>query len=157
MKNIHKVLVGLIILALNSCQSDVKTTMTTDNALGSPASEKKEVMAALNFLNQAMLDRSEEGLNSICSEQLSYGHSNGNIQTKDAFMDEVLNGAYDYTSILTPELTIEISRETAIARFVFDIKGIKNEEPQAVKLGCVQAYQKKGDHWKLLMRQAYKL
>lgn len=150
MKTIHMSLAVLLFFAFVGCQTNPDQTAPESNTI-------KEVENALTFLNQAMLDRSEEKLDAICAEQLTYGHSNGNIQTKAQFKDEVLNGPYDYTSILTPDLKIQVIDDTAVARFIFDIKGIKNEESQTVQLGCVQIYKKKAGKWKLLMRQAYKL
>ena len=119
---------------------------------------KLEVEQVVKEFNNAMINPSVELLENLCAEILTYGHSSGNIQNKSEFIDDLVNGPYDFRSVTSPELTINISGETAIARFIFIANAIYDEKPIDIRLGCIQVFQRQ-DSGKLILlaRQGYKL
>ena len=118
----------------------------------------EEVQQAVLIFNKAMIDPTVELMKGLCAEELTYGHSSGLIQNKAEFIDDIVNGPFDFISLEAPEQTIHISGNTAIVRHIFLAKGTNAGEPVDVRIGNMQVYQKDKDgKLKLLARQAYKL
>lgn len=112
----------------------------------------------VQVFNDAIVNPSVELLNDLCVDGLTYGHSSGLIQNKAEFIDDLVNGPYDFKSVTSPELSIEVSEETVVARFIFLANAIKEGKSIDIRLGCVQIYQRgTNGKLKLLARQAYKL
>ncbi|MEQ8218446.1 MAG: nuclear transport factor 2 family protein [Arenibacter sp.] len=118
----------------------------------------EEVQQAVSIFNKAMVDPTVELMEGLCADELTYGHSSGLIQNKAEFIDDIVNGPFDFISLEAPEQTIHISGDTAIVRHIFLAKGTNAGEAVDVRIGNVQVYQKDKDGGiKLLARQAYKL
>ncbi len=117
-----------------------------------------EVQQAVTTFNKAMVDPTVELMETLCAENLTYGHSSGLIQNKAAFIDDIVNGPFDFSFVEAPEQTIHISGNTAIVRHIFLAKATNAGNPVDIRIGNVQVYQK-DEHGKLrlLARQAYKL
>ncbi|GBF17860.1 MULTISPECIES: nuclear transport factor 2 family protein [Arenibacter] len=117
-----------------------------------------EVQRTVSTFNEAMVNPSTELMDSLCADELTYGHSSGLIQNKAAFIDDIVNGPFDFLSLEAADQTITISGNTAIVRHIFLAKGTNAGEPADVRIGNTQVYQKARDGaLKLLARQAYKL
>ena len=117
-----------------------------------------EVKQAVYTFNEAMIDPSAELMYKLCADQLTYGHSSGLIQNKTAFIDDLVNGPFDFLSLKAVDQTIHISGNTAIVSHIFLAKGTNAGEPLDVRIGNMQVYQKgKDGKIRLLARQAYKL
>ena len=150
LKNSYKIVrtstLILALLALTSCQDS-----TTD------ANVKTDVAAAVETLNNALVDPNEELLKEISLPQLTYGHSSGVIQDQQEFMDQLLNGDFDFVSVSTADQTIDVSGDTAVVRHILSIEGTNAGQPASVRIGILLVFQKEGGNWRLLARQAYKL
>ena len=118
----------------------------------------EKVALAINNLSQAMVNRDSTALHNLMMEKLSYGHSSGKIENKQEFIDEVVNGDFDFISIDTEEQTIFISGDdTAIVRHFFHTKAISADKPVDIRIGNMMVLRKQKGQWKILARQAYKL
>ena len=93
----------------------------------------------------------------MTSEVLTYGHSSGNVQDREEFIDDLINGPFDFLSIDTSDESIHILGDTAIVRHVLSAKGMNKGEPADVHIGIILVFQKKNGKLQLLARQAYKL
>lgn len=105
----------------------------------------------------AMVVKNIDVLENLTAEKLTYGHSSGKIENKAEYVDGVLNGAFQFTSITPIDQTISISKDVGVVRHIFKGEGTNNGTPAKVNIGCVLIFQKDKDNWKLLARQAYKL
>ena len=124
---------------------------------GADPNAKADVAAAVETLNNALVDPNGELLKVLALPQLTYGHSSGVIQDKQEFMDQLLYGKFDFLSVSTSDQTIDISGNTAIVRHILSIQGTEGGPPASSKIGIMLVFQKKGGNWLLLARQAYKL
>ena len=121
------------------------------------AQEKENaVAAAVEQLRQAMIDADQSKLESLVSDQLSYGHSSGVIDDKKTFVDKIVTGKSDFVSIDLSEQTITVSDKTAIVRHFFKAKTNDGGKPGEVQLRIMLVWQKQKGGWKLLARQAVK-
>ncbi|MCL6296283.1 nuclear transport factor 2 family protein [Jejuia spongiicola] len=159
-------LFGIVILAVlviysckeqqNETNKSVGTTEVNADEIQSPTKEEVEI-AVLSF-NDAIVNPTVASMEALCADNLTYGHSSGKIQDKAEFIDDIVNGPFNFSSVEAPEQSIYISGNTAVVRNIFLAKATKDGKSIDIRLGCVQVFQKqKDDGLKLLTRQAYKL
>lgn len=120
--------------------------------------DEDAIARAVRQLNQAMIDGNQIALEQLTANQLSYGHSSGLIEDKNAYITAIIDGTSGFTSIDLTEQTISISGDVALVRHKFaagtDNKG---QQPGTVKLTVLQVWQKQKGKWLLLARQAAKI
>ncbi len=93
----------------------------------------------------------------LVTADVSYGHSNGNVQDRAALVAYVKANELDLVKIETPNQSIAIAGAMAIVRHTFAANFFKAGVPGELKIGNLQVWQKQEGRWKLLARQAYKL
>lgn len=132
-------------------------TVTSIAVLGQKK-EEQAVADAVKQLNQAMIDGNQITLDQLTADHLSYGHSNGLIENKDAYITAIIDGTSGFTSIDLTDQTIALSGDVAIVRHKFSAgTDNKGQQPGTVKLGVLQIWQKQKGKWLLLARQATKI
>jgi ketosteroid isomerase-like protein len=117
----------------------------------------KEIESSIELLNKAMITPDKSTLDKLTAEELSYGHSTGAVQNKSDFIKDVLSGPVKFFQIDNVNQTINVADNTAIVRNICSIKGTRDGAPLDLKIGILMIWIKKGDAWKLLARQGYKL
>jgi hypothetical protein len=122
--------------------------------------QNKDISAvekALETLRIQMLNPTESGLKSISHLALTYGHSNGRIETQKEFMESFLTGASDFTSLDFSDVKIEIVGKTAVVRHVLIAESMdKGKQPAKVNIKVMLVFTKDKNGWLLLGRQAVK-
>ncbi len=116
-----------------------------------------EVAMVVDALSKAMVDRDGAALDELTMTELTYGHSSGRIQTKKEFIDEVVEGPFDFIKIAPTGQTIFIVDDMAVVRHIFNCEATNEGEPVTIRIGSMLVLKKQEDHWRLLARQAYKL
>ena|SRR5687768_15604334 len=120
--------------------------------------DEQALDTAVKQLNQAMIDGNHIMLDQLTSSKLSYGHSSGLIEDKNAYITAIVDGIFGFTSIDLTEQTISISDNVAIVRHKFSAgTDNKGQEPGRVNLAVLQIWQKEKGKWFLLARQATKI
>jgi ketosteroid isomerase-like protein len=123
----------------------------------SQSNDEKSVTQAVEALRKAMIDPDNNTLSGLAADDLSYGHSNGMIQDKTAFIEALTSGKSDFVTIELTEQTVKVVGNTAIVRHHFSATTNDGGKPGAVKLSILLIWQKQKGQWKLLARQAVKL
>jgi ketosteroid isomerase-like protein len=118
---------------------------------------EKEIESTIETFNKAMISPDQSTLDKLTAEELSYGHSTGAVQSKAEFIKDVLSGPVKFMQIDNAGQTIMMAGQTAIVRNICSIKGTRDGAPLDLKIGILMIWIKKGDGWKLLARQGYKL
>ncbi|MDT7828647.1 nuclear transport factor 2 family protein [Pricia sp. S334] len=159
MKNLSLLFFALVLFSFLACKDGNRPAgpASTETNVENPALERGEVEDAVAALNAALVDPERTVLKGMAADDLSYGHSSGNIQDGETFIDDLMNGPFDFLSIDTSDESIHISGSTAIARHVLSAKGTNEGEPAEVHIGIMLVFQKKNGKLRLLARQAYKL
>lgn len=103
-----------------------------------------------------MVEKDTAVLQELTMEKLTYGHSSGTIENQSEYVDGVLNGAFQFSSITPVDQTVSTSGDIGLVRHIFEADGTNNGNPAKVRIGCLLIFQKEGQ-WKLLARQAFKL
>lgn len=117
-----------------------------------------EVAEAVEALRVQLVDPEQAVLEGIADDILSYGHSNGHIEDKAEFIASLISQKFNFETLDLTEQTIDLSGETAIVRHQLQGNTADaGKEPGTANLKVMQVWQKKGDDWKLLSRQAVKI
>ena len=126
---------------------------------GGAASAQPAVAAAAERLRIAMVDPTAAALGALVSDDLSYGHSGGKVDTKASFISDLLDGKSDFVSITITDQTIKVvDANTAIVRHTLAADTIDSGKPGKVALKILGVWQKQGGgDWKLLARQAVRI
>ncbi len=161
MKTKHIIYILLLLLVIMSCEETEKKAKETSSvsASTSTSSVKNEenLTGSVKALNAAIIDPTQESLDAIVADELSYGHSSGKVQNKKEFIDDLLHGSYDFTSIDILDQKITMAGETAIVRQIFDSEALNSGDPVHIHIGNMLIFQKQEGKWKLLGRQAFKI
>ena len=118
---------------------------------------KKDVAAAVETLRLAMVDANKKVLEEITSEQLSYGHSSGKIDTKASFIEDLATGKSDFVSITLTDQTIVITDNVALVRHKLSGETNNNGKKDVINLYVLLVWQKQKGQWKFLARQAARI
>ncbi|MBV8095972.1 MAG: nuclear transport factor 2 family protein [Acetobacteraceae bacterium] len=125
-------------------------------ARAEPADEAA-VSQGVEALRKALLDKDKTRLEQLTADQLSYGHSDGRVQTKAEFIDGVMTGKAVVKSLTFPDLKVGLAGNAAIARHIYASESETDGKPNSVRIGVLAVWQKQDGSWKLLARQGYKL
>lgn len=119
---------------------------------------EKEVNDAVQKLRIAMLAEDAETLKKLTSENLSYGHSSGVIETQDEFVAVFASKKSDYQKWDISDQTITFQgKKLAIVRHNVLGEIASNGNVNTLNLGLLMVWVKEKGEWKLLARQAFRV
>ena len=119
--------------------------------------DETAVANAVENLRKVMIDPTQESLEGLVMNELSYGHSGGNIEDKAAFVEALVSGKSDFKSIEIKNQTIQVVGNTAVVRHQLFGDTSNNGQAGTVKLAVLTIWQKHKGKWLLLARQAIKI
>ena len=128
---------------------------TTSSTTFAQTAETAAVEQAGETLRKLMIEPDRAALERIFADRLSYGHSDGRVQTKAEFTDALMNGKSVFKSISLSGQTISLAGDIAIVRHRFEADAVSNGVPAQPHIRVLQVWQKQGDVWRLLVRQAH--
>jgi len=115
------------------------------------------IAQSVDAFNTAMLNADGPKLESLLADELSYGHSGGQVDSKTRFVDDLVKGTVDFFTVSISDQTISVTGNNAIVRHVLNgsvtNKGVKAE----LHLGVLMVWRRDKGSWKLLARQGYRL
>lgn len=137
MKNI----VTISLLFIYSCASAQRTTDGVTNAVYA--------------FNKAIIVKDTTALNKLLHNSLSYGHSNGWVETKAEQKANLFNGTITYHKIDQPELQVTVTGKTATVRGngSFDVD-YKENKHIVFDLNVMQTWIWEKGRWQMLNRQS---
>jgi len=113
------------------------------------------VKQAVYAYNKAIIEKDTTALNRLLHGRLSYGHSNGWIETRNEQITNLYNGTINYHKIDQPELQVMLNGKTATVRgngiFEVDMKG---QEHMVFDLHVMQTWIWEDGRWQMLNRQS---
>ena len=121
------------------------------------AADEAAVNQAVEAFRKASLAQDKAKLEQLFADQVSYGHSDGRVESKDQVINGVMNRKAVVKSIDFPELKIAVVGNSAVARHLYISESEMDGKPTSTKIGALQVWQKQDGNWKLLARQGYKL
>src|SRR6187399_3689577 len=113
---------------------------------------------AMQQLDKALLQKDETVLKSVLHKDLSYGHSNGWIQSKDDILNDFTSGKLTYNTIENNSSAIvKISGKYATVKTNTNAEGVVNGTAFKLTLHIMQFRIKTKKGWQLIARQSVKL
>lgn len=113
---------------------------------------------AMRKLDKALLEKDSLALSELLSEDLSFGHSNGWVQTKKDVWNDFASGKLEYKKIDTKSIAIvSMNKKWASVRTAADVTGKAGDKEYDMTLHVLQFWVKKKKGWQLLARQSAKL
>ena len=128
------------ILFLISCQSNV--AQDKNNA-------EQQILEQQSARFSAMIDADVVKLESLLADDLTYGHTKGDTETKTGFIETVKKGRIDYLSFVPRDVSVRIYENTALLTGFIDVKVIYNKEELVFTTRFLEAQRKVDGNWLL--------
>jgi hypothetical protein len=119
-------------------------------------SEKGEVMMKLLLLKTALVAKDSVTLSKVLADDVTYGHTNGLIQSKAELIHSVMTGEQDYKSIDPTTMNIRIFDKTAVVNMDSKVVLNYNKQSMQIDMKITFVWIKKNNDWQLEARQAVK-
>ena len=113
---------------------------------------------AMLRLDKALLEKDTAALRLVLHKDVSYGHSNGWVQTKKNILDDLVSGKLLYTKIETRDLALlAINKKWATAKMITNAEGAVSGTAFNLKLHVMQVWIRLKKGWQLMARQSTKI
>jgi len=158
MKKSISIVLLVAVVAATAC-NQTSTSTKKEEASADTTGVSADIEKRANDLTAAMLSGSRDSLNELTADNLDYGHSNGDVQTKSSFVDSLATKNWGFTQInIHDQHVVNIDGNTAIVRHkLYGEAKNKGKEPAKLALGVLQVWKKTDGKWLLYARQGYKL
>jgi hypothetical protein len=110
----------------------------------------------LRQFHRDLVKKNTVSINQQTDKALSYGHSNGWVETKTEMIHNLESDYLSYQSFKEDSIGISINANVASARFVADVSATLNGTPAVFHLKVLEVWVRKGNRWVLFARQAVK-
>lgn len=127
----------------------------TSLVVAAQTAEEKLVTTIKEF-HQALVKKNTVSIIQQTDKAISYGHSNGWVETKAEMINNLETGYLTYRSFKEDSLQVTINGNVAHARFIADIEATLNQKDSQFHLKVLEVWVKKGKRWLLFARQAVK-
>ena len=131
--------------------------LTNVQPVAAQSSDEAAVAQAVEAFRKAALAKDRNQFETLCADQMSYGHSSGRIETKTQFIDDATGPRSVWKFIDLSNQNIQIVGNNAIVRHMFTGENVSEGKTNAIKIGILMVWQKQDGRWKLLARQAYRI
>ncbi len=121
------------------------------------AGDEAAVTESVEMLRKALLEADKAKLEQVASAQISYGHSDGRVETKEQFINGVMTRKQVVKSLAFPELKVAVVGNAAVARHIYLSESERDGKATTTRIGALQVWQKQDGGWKLLARQGFRL
>ncbi len=112
------------------------------------------IMMKMLSLKTALIKKDSVSLTKLLSEDVTYGHTNGMIQTKQQLIRDVVSGAQDYKSIEPSDMKIRFYDNTAVVTMIGDVVLNYQNSPLTMHMFITLVWVYKDNEWKLVARQS---
>lgn len=116
----------------------------------------EKLITTIKEFHQALVKKNTVSIIQQTDKAMSYGHSNGWVETKAEMINNLQTGYLNYRSFKEDSLQVTINGNVAHARFIADIEATLNQKDSQFHLKVLEVWVKKGKRWLLFARQAVK-
>jgi len=121
------------------------------------STDEVAVTENVEVLRRAIFEADKARLDQGSAPQISYGHSDGRVETKEQFINGVMTRKQTVKSLAFPELKVAVVGDAAVARHIYLAESELDGKQTTTKIGALQVWQKQNGSWKLLARQGFRL
>ncbi len=116
--------------------------------------DEAKLIQTMKEFHQALVNNNTVSINQQTDKALSYGHSNGWVETKADVIKDLETGYIDYLSFRDDSIAVSMNVNMANVRFVAEIIAIMKGATNTYRLKVLEVWVKKGKRWLLFGRQA---
>lgn len=113
-----------------------------------------EVMAAMEAWRHAMMKRDGAALERLYHPDLSYGHSNGSIETKPEAIQHIVTSKTDYAVVDLVDTKVRVHGNFALVTGRVNYKQVTDGKTTDVKLFVLHVWTRGPQGWQMIGRQA---
>lgn len=123
-------------------------------AFANAQTDEEKLITTIKEFHQALVNKNTVSINQQTDKALSYGHSNGWVETKADMIKDLETGYISYGSFKEDSISVTINGNMANVRFVADISATMKATSNSYHLKVLEVWVKKGKRWVLFARQA---
>lgn len=116
--------------------------------------DEQKLTATVKEFHQSLVNGAIASINQQTDKALTYGHSNGWVETKTDMIRNLETGYLDYNSFEEDSMKVTVNGTLAHARFVANINVTMNGNTATYRLKVLEVWVRKGKRWILFARQA---
>jgi ketosteroid isomerase-like protein len=123
------------------------------------SAKEEKVWSRVQALTKAVFEaRDSIALKEMVSDELTYGHSGGNIEDKATMVTMAATSSTTYRNVQIEKVAIDVNRRTAVVRHNLRAGSVDAAGVEApLNLSILQVWKKEHGKWKLWARQAVKI
>ncbi len=118
--------------------------------------DEEKLVTTVKEFHQNLINKNTISINQQTDKALTYGHSNGWIETKNEMMKNIETGYIKYNSFVEDSVSVSMNGRLANVRFLATINVDLNGKNGTYFLKVLEVWQRKGERWILFARQAVK-
>jgi hypothetical protein len=116
----------------------------------------QKLITTVKEFHQALVKKNTISINQQTDKALSYGHSNGWVETKADLIKDLETDYISYQSFTEDSISVLMNDNVANVRFVAEITATMKGLANTYHLKVLEVWIKKGKRWVLFGRQAVK-
>jgi ketosteroid isomerase-like protein len=120
----------------------------------SSASAEDEIMAGMEAWRQAMMKKDRAAFERLYHSDLTYGHSNGQLETKPEAIQHIVAGKSDYASVDLADTKIKVHGNFALVTGRVNLKQVTDGKPSDVRLIVLHVWTRGPQGWQMIGRQS---
>ncbi len=124
--------------------------------IASAQTDEEKLIKTVKEFHQTLVNKNTVSINQQTDKALSYGHSNGWVETKTEMIENQKTGYLIYHSYKEDSILVSMNGNMASVRFVADIEASVKGNKGSYHLRVLEVWVKKGNRWVLFARQALK-
>jgi len=123
------------------------------------SADEDAVAKSVEAFRAAQVAADAKAFDALCAPELSYGHSDGRVEDKAAFIANATNGKSKWVSLKYEDPKIRVVGPAAIVRFHWlgEQESVADGKKSSTNLHILMNWQKQGADWKLLSRASTRL
>ena len=121
------------------------------------SAEQSQVMMKMLSLKNSLIGKDSVTLMYLLANDVTYGHTNGVIQTKAEIIRSVMSGEQDYKSIEPSNMDIRIYENTGVVTMNSKVSMNYQNKPLDMNMFVTLVWIKSKNDWKLVARHSVKL
>ena len=118
--------------------------------------DEQKLLTTLKEFHQALVNKNTISINQQTDKALSYGHSNGWVETKTDMIKNLETNYISYQSFKEDSIKVSSNGNIANVRFVAAIEASLKDSRITYNLKVLEVWVKKGKRWLLFARQSVK-
>lgn len=118
--------------------------------------DEQKLLTTVKEFHQALVNKNTLSINQQTDKALSYGHSNGWVETKTDMIKNLETNYISYQSFKEDSIKVSSNGNIANVRFVAAIEASLKDSRTTYNLKVLEVWVKKGKRWFLFARQSVK-